>query len=256
LGDSVDAVKSVIDRGFASDGTNPSGTSYMIRTPDSIRSVRWPDFQAVSTSWNVSGTNVDARFYDYSNTSMDYITNKSDVMFYFTGDQYVEGLSTNVFRPGSVGDHMTSHGGNFEFTSQMHVTDWLNAGAVASYGNTTEPCNYTEKFPVASKMMHYYYRGATVIEAYWKSVKWPGEGLFVGDPLAKPFAVNRSTLLNGTLTLWTTQLKPGRTYRVEASDSPSSGYSTVLTDISVSDPRMKVITILNANKAYYRLLMN
>ncbi|HMM72469.1 MAG TPA: hypothetical protein PKC22_09660, partial [Rhodocyclaceae bacterium] len=29
--------------------------------------------------------------------------------------------------------------------------------------------------------------GASLIEAYWKSVAWPGEGLFVGEPLARPF---------------------------------------------------------------------
>ena len=32
-----------------------------------------------------------------------------------------------------------------------------------------------------------YYRGATLIEAYWKSVQWPGQGLFIGEPLVQPF---------------------------------------------------------------------
>jgi hypothetical protein len=32
-----------------------------------------------------------------------------------------------------------------------------------------------------------YYRGATLIEAYWKSVQWPGQGLLFGEPLAQPF---------------------------------------------------------------------
>jgi xylose isomerase len=26
-----------------------------------------------------------------------------------------------------------------------------------------------------------------LIEAYWKSVAWPGQGLFVGEPLARPW---------------------------------------------------------------------
>jgi hypothetical protein len=29
--------------------------------------------------------------------------------------------------------------------------------------------------------------GATAIEAYWKSVAWPAQGLFVGEPLAAPY---------------------------------------------------------------------
>jgi hypothetical protein len=36
--------------------------------------------------------------------------------------------------------------------------------------------------------MFYYALGSSAIEAYWKSVAWPGEGLFVGEPLAQPFA--------------------------------------------------------------------
>jgi hypothetical protein len=37
-------------------------------------------------------------------------------------------------------------------------------------------------------LMDYYLRGNTLIEAYWKSVAEPGQGIFVGEPLAKPFA--------------------------------------------------------------------
>jgi hypothetical protein len=36
--------------------------------------------------------------------------------------------------------------------------------------------------------MHYL-QGATALEAYWRSVLWPSQGLFVGDPLAAPFAL-------------------------------------------------------------------
>jgi len=34
--------------------------------------------------------------------------------------------------------------------------------------------------------------GDTVLEAYWKSVEMPGQGLFIGEPLARPFG--RSTV--------------------------------------------------------------
>jgi hypothetical protein len=36
--------------------------------------------------------------------------------------------------------------------------------------------------------MYFYLRGSSLIEAYWKSVAQPGQGIFVGEPLAKPFA--------------------------------------------------------------------
>jgi len=36
-----------------------------------------------------------------------------------------------------------------------------------------------------------YLRGETLIESYWKSVAWPGQGVFVGDPLAAPYRLRR-----------------------------------------------------------------
>ncbi len=33
----------------------------------------------------------------------------------------------------------------------------------------------------------HYLRGDTLIEAYWKSVATPGQGIFIGEPLAAPF---------------------------------------------------------------------
>jgi hypothetical protein len=31
----------------------------------------------------------------------------------------------------------------------------------------------------------------TLLEAYWKSVAMPGRGLFIGEPLARPYAPAR-----------------------------------------------------------------
>jgi len=36
-------------------------------------------------------------------------------------------------------------------------------------------------------MVRRYVRGESLIEAYWKSVRWPGQGLFLGEPLARPW---------------------------------------------------------------------
>jgi hypothetical protein len=63
----------------------------------------------------------------------------------------------------------------------------LDAGATASYGSVSEPCNHLEKFPDIAVLMRHYLGGETVLEAYWKSVKMPGQGLFIGEPLARPY---------------------------------------------------------------------
>jgi hypothetical protein len=36
-------------------------------------------------------------------------------------------------------------------------------------------------------LLSQYLRGATAIEAYWKSVAWPAQGVFIGEPLAAPY---------------------------------------------------------------------
>jgi uncharacterized protein (TIGR03790 family) len=73
----------------------------------------------------------------------------------------------------------------------MSAIAWLEQGATASYGSISEPCNHVEKFPNISVLMSRYLRGETIMEAYWKSVAMPGQGLFVGEPLARPYADRR-----------------------------------------------------------------
>jgi hypothetical protein len=50
-----------------------------------------------------------------------------------------------------------------------------------------EPGAPTLKMSDVSVLIPRYLEGETVIEAYWKSVKYPGEGLFAGEPLARPW---------------------------------------------------------------------
>jgi uncharacterized protein (TIGR03790 family) len=69
----------------------------------------------------------------------------------------------------------------------MSALRWLEAGATGSYGTVREPCAYPQKFPDAAVLIRRYTRGETLIEAYWKSVSSPGEGVFIGEPLAAPW---------------------------------------------------------------------
>ena len=114
------------------------------------------------------------------------IESKQDVMFYFTGLPHVKKILTNRFLPGAVADHLTSGGGILTGSYQMSILEWIKAGATASYGAVIEPCNYPEKFPDPTVLMDYYLKGNSLIEAYWKSVEEPGQGVFVGEPLAAP----------------------------------------------------------------------
>jgi hypothetical protein len=41
--------------------------------------------------------------------------------------------------------------------------------------------------------MMQYLGGNTLIEAYWKSVAMPGQGIFIGEPLSSPFKGCRIT---------------------------------------------------------------
>ena len=69
----------------------------------------------------------------------------------------------------------------------MSALRWLEAGATGSYGAVVEPCNFPQKFPNPVIAIGRYLQGETLIEAYWKSVAMPGQGVFIGEPLASPF---------------------------------------------------------------------
>jgi uncharacterized protein (TIGR03790 family) len=99
----------------------------------------------------------------------------------------VEGLETLGFLPGAIADHLTSFGGALDGQGQMSALRWLEAGATGSYGAVVEPCNLPQKFPHPAIAVGNYLRGDTLIEAYWKSVAMPGQGIFIGEPLAAPF---------------------------------------------------------------------
>jgi uncharacterized protein (TIGR03790 family) len=108
-------------------------------------------------------------------------------MFYFTGLAHVEGIDSNQYRPGAIADHLTSAGGKLTGGSQMSSLRWLQAGATGSYGTVVEPCAFVQKFPRPNIVVDRYLNGETLLEAYWKSVEWPGQGVFIGEPLAAPF---------------------------------------------------------------------
>ena len=175
----LDEAKALIDRGVAADGSLPDGAAYLLSTSDTARNVRhllYPLAQSVMQ-----------RRLRVSVLRQDALEHVRDVFFYFTGKVRVEGLSTLNFAPGAVADHLTSAGGMLTDSPQMSALAWLEAGATGSYGTVVEPCNLLQKFPHPAILAAHYLGGETLIEAYWKSVMMPGQGIFIGEPLAAPF---------------------------------------------------------------------
>ncbi|HHO59023.1 MAG TPA: TIGR03790 family protein [Thiotrichales bacterium] len=184
-GSSPAQVEAMIDRGVKSDGSFPGGTAYLLSTTDKARNVRawrYPVIrQRLSSRLKIQLLEADA------------LKDKHDVLFYFTGRARVQAVQSNRFLPGAIADHLTSWGGVLFGKKQMSVLKWLDAGATGSYGTVIEPCAFTQKFPNPGIVIDRYTRGESLIEAYWKSVAWPGQGLFVGEPLASPFATRRQS---------------------------------------------------------------
>lgn len=204
-GESLEQVKALIDRGVASDSTFPVGTGYLVQTSDPRRNVRAPLFDSIVERM--------LPLMHLKKVRTDYLENRPDVLFYFTGSPHVPALESNVFLPGAVGDHLTSAGGSLaKGVRQMSCLRWLEAGATGSYGTILEPCNFVTKFPNPAVFIEHYFRGETLVEAYWKSVAMPGQGLFVGEPLAKPFGGYTVRMEEGRLILRSAALPPG-TYR-------------------------------------------
>jgi uncharacterized protein (TIGR03790 family) len=173
--------RSVIDRGIRADGSQLPGTVYLVRTQDASRNVRAARY---ADAHALLGSRVRVR--DETAPVQGSIP---DAIGYFTGVERVAELRQIRFLPGAAADHLTSSGGVLEGSTQMSAVEWLRQGATASYGSVSEPCNHPGKFPSPMIFMDHYLRGDSLLEAYWKSVAMPGQGLFIGEPLARPYAI-------------------------------------------------------------------
>jgi uncharacterized protein (TIGR03790 family) len=179
------AAKAMIDRGVKSDGTMglrgaPPANVHMVSTSDSVRSVRQYLFPPAGPVPQF-GLNIHL-------DKTDALKNSPRVLMYLTGRAQVDYIDTVDFLPGALADHLTSFGGTLDKPhGQMTVLSWIDAGATATYGTTSEPCAHLQKFPHPQALLLFYAQGGTALESYWKSVAWPQQGLFVGEPLAAPF---------------------------------------------------------------------
>ncbi|WP_394460726.1 TIGR03790 family protein [Roseateles sp. BYS180W] len=187
----VEGAKALIDRGLASDSSLAGQFAgnvnvYLETTSDAARSVRsslFPEHGARLRRMTVQ------RVIAQNPPGLEQMPR---TLIYLTGATHVAGLNKIDWLPGALADHLTSAGGvldaNTAAGEQMSALAWIEAGATASHGTVSEPCNHLQKFPHPQVLMVSYVQGATALETYWRSVAWPAQSVFVGDPLAAPFA--------------------------------------------------------------------
>ena len=177
--ESQERARALIDRGAVSGMRRMPVHAWYLRSSDAARNARAMFFP-------VPGYRP-AHELTVHRLQADALEDAGDVLVYQLGKAQVERLESVRFVPGALADHLTSHGGELQGGGQMSSLRWLSAGATASYGTVGEPCNHWQKFPNPSVLLRHYLNGDTAIEAYWKSVAWPAQGVFIGEPLAAPF---------------------------------------------------------------------
>lgn len=273
-----------VNQAVSADNTYPVGEFYMLSTADNARSgPRNTQMTSIENQFNQS--NIGTTHYISPNfiandpayqqmggcshfgvQNGDYIRDKTNILGYFTGRLCVPDMAINTYLPGSIGDHLTSHGGDLAASAgQMPITEWLKRGVVASMGTIKEPwtsetySQISEEFSNIEILLKEYYSGSSVLESYVKSVKKPANTLFVGEPLVNPWKDPQITFANNTLTINITHIKPGETWKLQSSTNGTS-WTDVSGQTSITAPNSKfgirVITVPNATAAYYRLVNN
>lgn len=233
--------EALIRRGIAADGSLPEGSVYLVQTPDQARSSRVPQFAEAARRF--------AGRVPVQVLKTDALRDRPDVLLYQTGAAVVPGIASNRYLPGAVADHLTSYGGRLTDSGQMSAQRWLEAGATGSYGTVVEPCSFPQKFPNPIWLLESYLRGETLLEAYWKSVLMPGQGVFIGEPLARPFAGYRLSREGERWWVESPALTPGA-YNVLAADDPAGPFEPVAAGQAVTRLQPRLPLPLPIRKVY------
>ena len=184
---SVEAAKSMIDRGVAADGSlmrppDPPAQVLLLDGPDAARQVRTRLYPPGPLAAGRGVVWLEA-------PATQALPGARRLLIAITGSEQLPLQPPPQWLPGGLGDHLTSWGGDLLGAhGQATAMEWIASGATASHGAVSEPCNHLQKFPHPQVLMGHYLQGATALEAYWRSVAWPQQSLFIGEPLAAPFA--------------------------------------------------------------------
>jgi uncharacterized protein (TIGR03790 family) len=181
----LETAKQVVDRGAASAGAFPEGAFCLYGSADAARNIRHRAYPVVARQFELLGRGA---WIDVNAAASP--APARPVLGYLNGLAHLPtNLAGAAFAPGAIAEHLTSCAGMIPepCLGQSSVWDWMRLGATASYGTVTEPCAFEVKFP--DPMIAFWYaRGFTAGEVLAMSVRHPYQGIWVGDPLAAPFA--------------------------------------------------------------------
>ena len=99
--------------------------------------------------------------------------------------------------------------------------------------------------------MAHYLSGETLIEAYWKSVRMPGQGVFVGEPLARPFGGKRVAVSANATAISTHAVLPGN-YLLEAATAQIGPYRPIRA-VRVDGFGVRQLTLPRGDRRFFRL---
>ena len=233
--------------GVLADGTSPTGTIYFVVSNDIRSECRDWQFAGAAQALNQIGVNA--------SVTSNMPRRVAPILGLQTGAAEVQTQGLGVFRPGSMAEHLTSHGGSFHHRLQTKLSAWLLAGASASAGTVTEPLALWTKFPNAYFYLHYAH-GYSLLESFYLSIRSPLQILLVGEPLSRPWS-NRGSLTlvtleedatRGEITLY------GRMWGAAATSPPI--YSYFLDGVRVKGPTTDPSIVLKTkvlSDGYHRL---
>jgi autotransporter-associated beta strand protein len=190
-GNTVAQVISSLRSAAASDGTHPSGTVYFEDNGDvrsTTRDVEWPATENQLTARNISW------IYE-KNVSGSTPLNRNNVLAATSGASTLALANGSTYLPGSWADNLTSYGCYFPDTSQTKATSFIAAGAAGTTGSVIEPYAIPQRF-TNSSIDTFIADGATLGEAFAKSVATPDVQLPLGDMLAQPLADVPKVVIN------------------------------------------------------------
>jgi uncharacterized protein (TIGR03790 family) len=254
--------RKLIDRSIQSDYSRTHLTPLVaspaygvfVRLNDPARSSRWPQFKYLAANFKGNDI-VRLATQDFKNLkTMSYLPERKNLMFYETGAKKLPSLEKLQFLPGAIADHQTSFAGRGIIDDdQTKAHRWLEAGATGTYGTVSEPCNLIEKFPNPAIFVPLYLSGETLGEAYAKSVAQSQQGLFMGDPLAKPFAIKSITASSHFMTLTTNELALDQSYKLWGRKNNRAWHPIVIESANVKPPNVIRITWKKMGYTEYRI---
>lgn len=181
-GNSVDEIVTGLEVSTAADGSQPPGTIYFLTNADVRTTTRSSGFPAAVAAIQAAGVNAEI-------VSGTLPRQKPDVAGLTTGAADFDWTASGSrLLPGAICDNLTSFGGVFTpGAGQTPLSAFMRAGAAGASGTVIEPYAVADKFPSPAVHLHYV-RGASLAEAFYRSVRSPYQLLVVGDPLCQPWA--------------------------------------------------------------------